>query len=67
MRATGGSATVAAMDEIVLEVALRAGLSREQAARAVAAVLLSLSARLPSPLFGQIGSVIRTPAPASRD
>ena len=51
----------AMMDELVQAVARAADLSPEQAAAAVATMLRFLAARLPSPLFGELQSRLRTP------
>ena len=42
------------MDELILAVARHAGLSAEQAAQAVAAMLRFFTARLPSALVGEL-------------
>ncbi|MDD5404890.1 MAG: hypothetical protein PHZ14_10195 [Sulfuricella sp.] len=42
------------MDELIQQVAQRAGISLEQAALAVAAMVSYLTVRLPSPVVGRI-------------
>ncbi len=62
------------MDELILAVVREAGLSPEQAALAVTTVVNFLTARLPSPLVGELrerlgalpGNVGGTPRSASR-
>jgi hypothetical protein len=46
------------MDELVQHVADRAGISPEQARIAIATVLRALASRLPSPIIGQIRSML---------
>jgi hypothetical protein len=46
------------MDELIDAVQRQAGISEEQAARAVAAMVSFLSARLPSPLVGRIQALL---------
>jgi uncharacterized protein (DUF2267 family) len=48
------------MDELIDAVARAAGLSREQATRAVAAVLRFCTARLPSSLVGELHARLQT-------
>lgn len=48
------------LDELNLAVARAAGLSPEQAARAVAAMLRFLTARLPSALVGEVHARLGT-------
>jgi hypothetical protein len=47
------------MDELVKQVASKAGISQEQAQKAVAVVLDFLKNKLPAPIAGQIDSVIQ--------
>lgn len=53
------------LDELILAVARAAGLSPEQAALAVAAVLRFFTARLPSSLVGELHERLGTHRPAS--
>jgi uncharacterized protein (DUF2267 family) len=46
------------MDELIQRVADRAGITPEQARIAVSAVLRALASRLPSPIIGQIRSLL---------
>lgn len=48
------------MDELILAVARGAGLSHEQAARAVAVALRFFTARLPSSLVGELHARLGT-------
>jgi uncharacterized protein (DUF2267 family) len=48
------------MDELIIAVARSAGLSTEQAALAVAAVLRFFTARLPSSLVGELHARLAT-------
>lgn len=52
------------MDELIAAVARAAGLPPEQAALAVAAVLRFFTARLPSPLVGELHARLHTGARA---
>jgi hypothetical protein len=46
------------MDELIEAVRRQAGISREQADLAVSAMVAFFSAKLPSPLFGRIQSLL---------
>jgi len=48
------------MDELIDAVQRQAGISEEQAAIAVSAILAFLSARLPSPLVGRIQALLES-------
>lgn len=52
------------MDELIQTVARAAGLSPEQAALAVSAMLCFFTARLPSALVGELHAHLRAPAAA---
>jgi hypothetical protein len=54
------------MDQLIEAVQRQAGISTEQAQRAVAAMLSFLSARLPSPLVGRIQSLFDPAEPGDR-
>jgi hypothetical protein len=54
------------MDQLIDAVQRQAGISNEQAQRAVAAMLSFLSARLPSPLVGRIQSLFDQGEPSDR-
>jgi hypothetical protein len=59
MLATARAGALAmAMDDLVRSVALRAGISPAQAARAVSTTLAFLAARLPSPVMGHIHEAV---------
>jgi hypothetical protein len=47
-----------ATDDLIRSVALRAGISPAEAARAVSATLAFLAARLPSPVMGHIHEAV---------
>jgi hypothetical protein len=49
------------MDELIEAVRRQAGISREQADLAVSAMVAFFSAKLPSPLFGRIQSLLSNP------
>ena len=53
------------MDQLIDAVQRQAGISNEQARRAVAAMLSFLSARLPSPLVGRIQSLFDQDEPSA--
>jgi hypothetical protein len=52
------------MDELIQLVADRAGIAPEQARVAVATVLRALACRLPSPIIGQIRSMLDETEPS---
>ena len=55
-----------ATDDLIRSVALRAGISPAEAARAVSATLAFLAARLPSPVMGHIHEAVMGAGPQAQ-